>query len=145
TSPDSGHNRGAGRRSPHHDVVSPGQLLAFGMLHCIGTQRSDQRARGCPARADGAASSTCEGVAMRTMMKRRAMPSRWIMAGIAGTVISGLACTNQHDAAGAQHPASGEVAGVTPQRLASTNGFQSPESIVYDSANDRFYVSNLNG
>jgi sugar lactone lactonase YvrE len=45
----------------------------------------------------------------------------------------------------ARTSAAGEVAGVSQQRIASTNGFQSPESIVYDSATDHYFVSNLNG
>ncbi len=37
------------------------------------------------------------------------------------------------------------VDSAAPGRAATTNGFKTPESVRYDSANDVFYVSNING
>jgi sugar lactone lactonase YvrE len=61
----------------------------------------------------------------------------------AAVALAAVACGREKEAPKVAH---GPVIDSTaPSRTATTNGFKTPESVRYDSANDVFYVSNING
>ncbi|MBA2684726.1 MAG: SMP-30/gluconolactonase/LRE family protein [Gemmatimonadaceae bacterium] len=62
----------------------------------------------------------------------------------AAMVLAAAACGRDKEASNAA--TKGPVVDSTaPGRASTTNGFKTPESVRYDSANDVFYVSNING
>ena len=64
-------------------------------------------------------------------------------AALAVIALAAAACGRDKDASKVAH---GPVVDSTaPGRAATTGGFKTPESVRYDSANDVFYVSNING
>ena len=73
------------------------------------------------------------------------MPGRNGRRAIAAAVaLAAVACGREKEApkATAHGPM---VDSTAPGRASTTNGFKTPESVRYDSANDVFYVSNING
>jgi sugar lactone lactonase YvrE len=72
------------------------------------------------------------------------MGKRACTAAVALAVILAAACGGEKDSAkAAKHgPA---IDSTAPGRTATVSGFKTPESVRYDSANDVFYVSNING
>jgi len=62
----------------------------------------------------------------------------------AATMLGALACGRDKESAkaGKKEPV---IDSTAPGRTASVSGFKTPESVRYDSANDVFYVSNING
>ena len=64
---------------------------------------------------------------------------RWAVAGVAAVLCACKPGTKREDAA-----ATGKSEG-PPIKAATIGGFQTPESVKWDSARDVYYVSNING